>query len=354
MVSPDNISTKITHLLQRFHGLEARGYTSVVVEIVMICLAFILVLNRFCVRFHIGQKPGLDDYVILASLVFCIAMNAVNIAAIHYGYGKYTWEVSKDDMGIALKVRIPGVHFWHMPNRINTLKLFYCLQILYKCTINLTKISIVLLYRRIFETTKFRFQYICDCIIGVVAAYAFVSIIVTLFECAPMARVWDRSIPGACINFTAFWYMNAAWNISTDLLIFLLPMPLIHTLSLPTRSKIGLTAVFAMGVFVCATSILRMKTLDVSSKSPDPSHGTLISTMWTTIEANTGIICACLPMLRIPLAQFLKYLSSSYRQLLSVKIKESSTTMRVHNSTKDNTQRDKSFAGWIKGNRTNK
>ncbi|KAI1979614.1 hypothetical protein LOZ53_006315 [Ophidiomyces ophidiicola] len=335
MVSPNKISNKVTHLVQRFHGLEARGYTSVIVEIVMICLAFILVLNRFCVRFHIGQKPGLDDYVILASLAFCIAMNAVNIAAIHYGYGKYTWEVSKDDMCIALK-------------------LFYCLQILYKCTINLTKISIVLLYRRIFETTKFRFPYICDCIIGVVAAYALVSIIVTLFECAPMARVWDRSIPGACINFTAFWYMNAAWNISTDLLIFLLPMPLIHTLSLPTRSKIGLTAVFAMGLFVCATSILRMKSLDVSSKSPDPSHGTLISTMWTTIEANTGIICACLPMLRIPLAQILEYLSSWYRQLLSVKVKESSTTMRVRNSPKDNTKRDKPFTGWIKGNRTNK
>jgi len=27
----------------------------------------------------------------------------------------------------------------------------------------------------------------------------------------------------------------------------------------------------------------------------------MISTMWTIIEANTGIICACLPMLKVPL-----------------------------------------------------
>ena len=45
-----------------------------------------------------------------------------------------------------------------------------------------------------------------------------------------------------------------------------------------------------------------MTTLDASSKSNDQTAGTLNSTIWTTIEANTGIICACLPMLKRPLA----------------------------------------------------
>lgn len=44
-----------------------------------------------------------------------------------------------------------------------------------------------------------------------------------------------------------------------------------------------------------------MTTLDPASKSADQTHGTLISTTWTTIEAGTGIICACLPMLKAPL-----------------------------------------------------
>ena len=45
-----------------------------------------------------------------------------------------------------------------------------------------------------------------------------------------------------------------------------------------------------------------MTTLDISSKSNDQTYGTLTSTIWTTIEANTGIICACLPMLKKPLS----------------------------------------------------
>ena len=45
-----------------------------------------------------------------------------------------------------------------------------------------------------------------------------------------------------------------------------------------------------------------MTTLDIASKSTDQTYGTLLSTTWTTVEANTGIICACMPMLRGPLS----------------------------------------------------
>ena len=67
---------------------------------------------------------------------------------------------------------------------------------------------------------------------------------------------------------------------------------------------------------VCVTSVLRMTTLDTSSKSLDQTWGNLNSTIWTTIEANTGIICACLPMLKTPLAALFPKLfpRGSYRE----------------------------------------
>lgn len=53
------------------------------------------------------------------------------------------------------------------------------------------------------------------------------------------------------------------------------------------------------------TSILRLTALNAGSKNKDQTSGTLNSTIWSTIEANTGIICACLPMLKSPLARLL-------------------------------------------------
>lgn len=86
-----------------------------------------------------------------------------------------------------------------------------------------------------------------------------------------MRKAWDHKVPGSCINLTASWYANAAFSIVTDFIILLLPTPAISSLQLPRKTKIGLIAVFSVGIFVCVTSILRMMTLDVATKSPDPT-----------------------------------------------------------------------------------
>lgn len=74
---------------------------------------------------------------------------------------------------------------------------------------------------------------------------------------------------------------------------------------------------------VVVTSILRMQTLDFSSTSPDPTckcphslSGLLLrrhlrytptddiaSSVWTMLEENVAITCACLPMMWMPLAR---------------------------------------------------
>lgn len=46
-----------------------------------------------------------------------------------------------------------------------------------------------------------------------------------------------------------------------------------------------------------------MAALKMGAKSVDPNRGTLNSTIWTIVEANTGIICACLPMLKNPVSK---------------------------------------------------
>lgn len=82
--------------------------------------------------------------------------------------------------------------------------------------------------------------------------------------------------------------------------------------------------VFALGGFVCATSIIRTNAVaasvankkDSTCEQPFPSRpslktsatnvytlGTFIPrSTWTLVESNVGIICACLPMFRSVLA----------------------------------------------------
>ena len=55
-----------------------------------------------------------------------------------------------------------------------------------------------------------------------------------------------------------------------------------------------------------------MTTLDHSSKAPDPTAGTLVSTIWTTIEASSAVVCACLPMVRTPVQRLVPRLFPSH------------------------------------------
>ncbi|KAM5476322.1 hypothetical protein MauCBS54593_001007 [Microsporum audouinii] len=126
--------------------------------------------------------------------------------------------------------------------------LYFALQMLYRVTINMTKLSILLLYRKIFDTERFRFKLICDILFIYIILYTIATFLVTIFQCDPIPKAWSRAIPGSCINLTAFWYANAALHTLTDVMILILPMPVIKGLKLPQRQKLALIVVFALGV----------------------------------------------------------------------------------------------------------
>jgi hypothetical protein len=173
---------------------------------------------------------------------------------------------------------------------------FYLCQITYKTSINLTKCSILLLYIRIFSNVRW-FKYACYFLTGAVALYGTASVTATIFQCTPVSRAYNKGIPGVCIDNQKFWWANAGFSVATDLLILLIPMPLIYQLQIQRIQKMALVLVFGLGGFVVITSCLRMTTINIASTSPDSTYD-IASTMWTVIEMNVALVCACLPMVR--------------------------------------------------------
>ncbi|KAF5012230.1 hypothetical protein FDECE_1689 [Fusarium decemcellulare] len=184
-------------------------------------------------------------------------------------------------------------------NKLMALELFYVAQIFYKLTINLTKISILLLYLRIFVQQWFRFC--CFTLMAFITCYMIATTASSIWQCSPIRGAWDKSVQPTCINLTRNWYANAGFSIATDVLILMLPMQPIWASKLSMAHKRALMLVFTMGGFVTVTSIMRATTLGFSTTSPDTTYD-ITSTLWTMIEENVAIICACLPMCRMPLA----------------------------------------------------
>jgi hypothetical protein len=125
-------------------------------------------------------------------------------------------------------------------------QLFFVAQIFYKLTMNMTKISILLLYMRIFSVFTW-FRWIVRGLIGIVTAYMTAAFFASVFQCTPVARAWDKSIPGTCISIEKNWYANAGFSIATDTIILLLPITPILSLKLPAGEKVAVLGVFILG-----------------------------------------------------------------------------------------------------------
>ncbi|KAL9100925.1 MAG: hypothetical protein Q9163_003761 [Psora crenata] len=218
-----------------FYG---RGLNFAIASIVFTTVAVLLVASRLAVRAHIGSRLGLSDYAIILSTLFSIGLTLSNM-------GLEKSQKPSVAMICVSPYKCAAPFIVHNVLTLTIFQAFFVSQIIYKFTINLTKTSICLLYLQIFPGVKLRrITYI---VMTYVLLYATASIIGTVVQCSPIARMWDSEIPGTCINLTAFWYANAAANILGDCIILVLPIRSTMALAIPQRQKYGLIVVFTLG-----------------------------------------------------------------------------------------------------------
>ena len=88
--------------------------------------------------------------------------------------------------------------------------------------------------------------------VGLVTAAQSVILLLTVFQCTPVAAFWDKSLlktPGNhCIQNQAFWLSNSIINVLLDFSIFVLPIYKFLKLQLHNREKIALICVFSVGI----------------------------------------------------------------------------------------------------------
>lgn len=113
-------------------------------------------------------------------------------------------------------------------------------------TLAATKISILLLYWRLFPTRAFR---VLVGLVGAVVTAWFVEVFfVTIFQCTPVSKFWDKAQPGTCLDLRgAFSKINAVPNIGVDVVLLIMPIRMVYGLHLGLKDKITVSGVFALG-----------------------------------------------------------------------------------------------------------
>ncbi|KAH7017952.1 uncharacterized protein B0I36DRAFT_227613, partial [Microdochium trichocladiopsis] len=271
-------------------GIEPHDSGAMYTEIstIMTSIAIFLVLVRISYRqwvIRLGLGP--DDWTIIAVAASCIPCTVINSRLAIFGIGRDIWTLTPND------ITQFGLHFW-------------IITLLYFADMALLKLSILFFFLRIFPELQFRRKMWVTIVVVILYGVAFV--LTALFQCWPISYNWtrwnDTANQGHCVNNAAIAWANAAVGIALDIWMLYLPMSQISSLNASLKKKIAIGAMFVVGTFVTVVSIVRLASLLQFRSSDNVTYDYTGVSLWSTVEISTGVICACMPSMRLILIHF--------------------------------------------------
>ncbi|KAK1990638.1 CFEM domain-containing protein [Colletotrichum falcatum] len=230
---------------------------------------------------------GMDDWFILITLgsgLPSTVINTVGLAA--HGLGRDLWTLPFDT--------ITSFGYW-----------FFVMEPLYFAQVTLLKMSLLFFYMRIFSHNAVMKRLIWATI-SFNAVFGTTFVFLAVFQCAPVSYYWtkwDQEHQGTCLDINGIAWANASISILLDFWMLAVPLSQIKSLNLHWKKKIGVALMFFVGTFVTVVSILRLQSVVQFAKSQNPTWDQFGVAMWSTVEINVGIICACMPSIRVILVQ---------------------------------------------------
>lgn len=170
-------------------------------------------------------------------------------------------------------------------------------------TFGLTKLSVLLLYKRIFHGALFLASVWT--MITVIVIWTVAFFFANMLQCYPISENWTGLGGSAdtCIDENMMYVGQAFSDAITDLIILAMPIPCIWALQLPAKQKVGVCSMFLLGILTIAASVTKLVIfyrIAVESNSGDQDFTYLFTPTlyWPMVESSLGIVGACLPLFR--------------------------------------------------------
>ncbi|PVH80503.1 MFS general substrate transporter [Cadophora sp. DSE1049] len=271
--------------------MPSRGRSVFVVTTITFVLATFFVVARLISRFGILKHKTWDDWVMILAWFLAFGLSFSIDYGTSKGLGRHDIDIPESWLG-----SLRGAE--------------YAFTILYNPALMATKTSILIFYLRMSRNTQKILRIASYITLGVVNIAGVVLTFLNAFQCSPVRAAYDPAKSNQkCISIVTLYLCSAPVNIITDLAILVLPIPVLTGMRLPQRQKTILILTFALGVFVTIVDVVRIYYLQQAVDTQTIAQSRLgtgidfawtasTALMWSAVEVNVGIICACIPTLK--------------------------------------------------------
>ncbi|CEI62252.1 hypothetical protein FVEN_g10252 [Fusarium venenatum] len=253
----------------------------------------LLFLRVYCKRWR-GKGLWYDDWFLIAAQVTLMISVAINTYLVSLGFGRHKATISDENLKTINLNTIVGAAFGIIAT-----------------TTSKTSFAITL-YR---IATNVWMKYFLIFVIITINVSMNLVWIFGLAKCSPLARVFDKSVPGTCWDPKAllqFQLFAAYYSAVLDFVLALLPWAILMRMTMRRRERLGVAVAMSLGAIAGITGIVK-SVLVVSMKSDDITYDRVDLTIWTLTEPAASIMAICIPVLRM-LYHELKSSSRSYNK----------------------------------------
>ncbi|KAL0942488.1 CFEM domain-containing protein [Colletotrichum truncatum] len=268
-----NITRTVCGMPMADHRNEARA-----TSLALFVLATVFFVLRIVVKTLRIAPWGTDDTLLVIAYAFLIPFVVLVQYMIPQGLGLDIWALNESQI----------THF---------LRYLLIVQTDYIFVLAIVKASILFFFLKIFPDHTFRITVWLTLAYNLIVGFIF--IILSFVQRNPTWLIWegwrDKEPRGVVLDLNKMGLTHGGMNIALDVAMLLLPLTQLYSLKLEFRKKIGIMAMFGVGIFLTAVSIIRVRSLvyfATSSNATADARGTII---WSCIEICTGIVVACMP-----------------------------------------------------------
>ncbi|PWY87082.1 hypothetical protein BO94DRAFT_575212 [Aspergillus sclerotioniger CBS 115572] len=239
------------------------------VGILFTLLGTLAISGRFYVQYR-RKQVGVDDWVALAAWALVTAAAALMITGTKPFHPRRSGnapklmdEVDRSCWNGWAQSPVVGVFKAAVYQKIvlihSDAQLEFPFDILQIAALTALKLSVLFFYRRIFVGRLFNIA--SWTLIGIVIAWGATFIIALMSSCGThfMANFSTLGeVVEHCINTFGLLIAFAVSDVLVDLIILAIPLPLVMSLHLPLRKRIGILGIFFVGSIATACGIARM------------------------------------------------------------------------------------------------
>ncbi|KAI0869645.1 hypothetical protein GGS24DRAFT_147074 [Hypoxylon argillaceum] len=253
-------------------------------------LEAVAVAIRFWARSISVAKYDLGDYLIAAAFIGQLGAGALGITAVKLG-------------GVGCHI---GYVVASNPELLTNLsKILLAVSTWYAATESLAKLAVCLFYKQVFIQRWV--HWVVNITILALILTSVIGILIDLLACTPFSAHWGSAAEQAqhCrLDDMALSIWAPFSNTITDVVLLVIPIPILWHLNAPLRLRVSVILTFLLGSIGLITSIFRFVVFLRRDTTVDPTYHAIEPLIWTICEPGVYLIAACLLVYRPLIERF--------------------------------------------------